>query len=275
MTLSQSSNLLIFFDESGKNSSDPIQLMGALSIPYNIYMHPDYQSFHELNQAYSYHWKNYSGDSKVRNGIIKLFENALPLAEYMNFNVIRYKGGDIEAHATATFNGIYNPKQDIVDNTNYTKLPERICYGLVRGYGIHNNIQVDILIEDATEYRTRELDEKLKEALNIHSLYRRENFVISLCDYRSKGKEIGVEFIDIFLGVVGIILTCPSYKDISNKKKAKVELVLQLLKQQKLQPFLKNLRLFELQQFNQLKEANIEASIKLFIAKNYEEFISL
>lgn len=131
------------------------------------------------------------------------------------------------------------------------------------------------MIEESSEYRSRNLDSMLKEALNIHSLYRGENFVITECGYRSKGEEIGIEFIDIFLGIVGIILTCPSYKEISGKKQAKVELVLKLLKQNKLQPFLKNLRLFELQQFNQLIEANVEASIKLFIAKNYEEFISL
>lgn len=60
-----------------------------------------------------------------------------------------------------------------------------------------------------------------------------------------------------------------------NKEKAKIYLIIKLLKENKLQPFLKNLRLFELQQSNQLKEANIEASIKLFIAKNYSVYIDL
>ncbi|OCS90960.1 hypothetical protein [Caryophanon latum] len=86
--MTQSSNLLICFDESGKNSRDPIQLMGALSVPYNIYQHPNYQAFHDLNKEYSYHWKNYGGDSKSRNGIIKLFELATGLVDYMNFNLL-------------------------------------------------------------------------------------------------------------------------------------------------------------------------------------------
>lgn len=268
-------NLLICFDESGKNSSDPIQLMGALSIPLNIYMHPNFNTFHALNQEFSFHWTKYGGDSKIAKGIEQLFEQALPLAEYMNFNMIRYASSVLNSQAQNVFKDIYKPKKTIVDKTIYTKLPERICYGLVRGYGVHNDVQAKILIEESSEYRSRNLDSMLKEALNIHSLYRGENFVITECGYRSKGEEIGIEFIDIFLGIVGIILTCPSYKEISGKKQAKVELVLKLLKQNKLQPFLKNLHLFELQQFNQLIEANVEASIKLFIAKNYEEFISL
>ena len=273
MTMQQETpHLLICFDESGKQSRDPIQLMGALSIPTTIYMHPQYKDLHLLNKEYTLHWKEYGGDGKDRKGIEKLFQHALPLAEYMNFNFIRYSRSVLAEQANV-FIDIYESKQVIVDNTVYAKLPERICYGLLRGYGEHNHVQATILIEDASEYRSRELDQTIKNSLNIHSLYRGEDFVIRECDYRSKGQEIGIEIIDILLGIVGLILDNPSAE--SNKKKAKVHLVLKLLKENKLQPFLKNLRLFELQQSNQLKEANIEASIKLFISKNYEVFITL
>lgn len=265
-------DLLICFDESGKQSSDPIQLMGAFSIPKNIYIHPLYEALHSLNTEYHFHWTDYGGDAKTRNGIEKLFEFALPLAEYMNFNFIRYSKS-ILAKQAQVYMDIYDSKQIIVSNTIYAKLPERICYGLLRGYGEHNHVQATILIEDATEYRTKKLHETIKDSLNIHSLYRGESFVIRECDYRTKGQEIGVEFIDILLGIVSMILENPLTT--SKKKQAKVHLILRLLKANRLQPFLENLRLFELQQSNQLKEANIEASIKLFIAKNYEEFISL
>lgn len=265
-------DLLICFDESGKQNSDPIQLMGAFSIPKNIYMHPQYETFHSLNKDYHFHWTEYGGDAKTRNGIEKLFEFALPLAEFMNFNFIRYSKSNLAKQAQL-YMDIYESKQIIVSNTIYAKLPERICYGLLRGYGEHNHVQATILIEDATEYRTKKLHETIKDSLNIHSLYRGEAFVIRECDYRAKGEEIGVEFIDILLGIVSTILDNPSAT--SKKKRSKVHLVLKLLKENKLQPFLKNLRLFELQQSNQLKEANIEASIKLFIAKNYEQYISL
>lgn len=270
--LNESPDLLICFDESGKHNSDPIQLMGAFSIPKAIYTHPQYEALHSLNMDYRLHWTDYSGDSKTRNGIEKLFDYAVPLADFMNFNFIRYSKASLAKHAQV-YMDIYESKQVIVSNTIYAKLPERICYGLLRGYGEHNNVQATILIEDATEYRAKKLHKTIKDSLNIHSLYRGEAFVIRECDYRAKGEEIGVEFIDIILGIVSTILDNPSAT--SRKKKAKVLLVLKLLKEDKLQPFLKNLRLFELQQSNQLKEANIEASIKLFIAKNYEEFISL
>lgn len=265
-------DILICFDESGKQNSDPIQLMGAVAIPKSIYMHKDYESFHSLNTQYRFHWTEYGGDGKARNGIIKLFKYGFPLAEFMNFNFIRYSKSSLEQQAQI-YKEMYGSKQIVVSNTIYAKLPERICYGLLRGYGQHNHVQATILIEDATEYRTKKLHETIKDALNIHSLYRGEAFIVRECDYRSKGQEIGVEFIDILLGIVSTILDNPSAD--SKKKRAKINLVLQLLKGKHLQPFLKSLRLFELQQSNQLKEANIEASIKLFIAKNYNQYIEI
>lgn len=265
-------HLVICFDESGKQSRDPIQLMGAISIPENIYRHSKFTDLHKLNEVYNLHWKEYGGDGKNRNGIEKLFQYALPLAEYMQLNFIRYSRSLLAERANI-FLDLGGPKKEIVDDTIYAKLPERICYGLLRGYGEHNYIQATILIEDASEYRSRKLEQIIKNSLNSHSLYRGEDFIIRECGYRSKGQEVGIELTDILLGIVGVILDNPTVE--SRKKKEKVDLILKLLKEHKLQPFLENLRLFELQQSDQLKEANIEASVKLFISKNYERFITL
>ena len=90
---------------------------------------------------------------------------------------------------------------------------------------------------------------------------------------RAKGEEIGVEMTDLLLGIAGLILDNPVSP--GNKKKAKINLTLKLLKYNKMQPFLKNLRLFQLKNSNQLIEANVGTSIKLFIARNYEIFRSL
>ncbi len=75
------------------------------------------------------------------------------------------------------------------------------------------------------------------------------------------------------IGMTGLILNNPTNP--SNKQKAKIKITLQLLKNKKLQPFLNHLRLFELKHSNNLIESNIEASTKLFIAKNYEQYITL
>lgn len=272
MNESKTTDLIICFDESGKQSSDPIQLMGALCIPSSIYYHSDFTSLHQLNQSYNFHWTDYGGYSKDRQGIEELFDLALPLAPYTQMNFIHYSKSALDLQARV-FAKIYDSKQTIVSDTIYTKLPERICYGLLRGYSEHSQVQAKILVEDATEYRSKKLASKMQHALNIHSVYRGESFIITECDYRAKGEEIGVEIVDLLLGMVGLILDNPISP--GNKKKAKINLTLKLLKYNKMQPFLKNLRLFQLKNSNQLIEANVGTSIKLFIARNYEIFRSL
>ncbi|MCG7337068.1 hypothetical protein MHZ95_17550 [Sporosarcina sp. ACRSM] len=272
MKRSKTTDLIICFDESGKQSSDPIQLMGALCVPSSIYYHSDFNPLHQLNQEYEFHWTEYGGYSKTRIGIEKLFDLALPLAPYTQMNFINYSKSALELQA-GVFSDIYDSKQTIASDTIYTKLPERICYGLLRGYGEHNQVQAKILVEDATEYRSKDLANRMQHALNIHSLYRGESFIINEFDYRAKGEEVGVEMVDLLLGMVGLILNNPINP--GRKRKAKITLTLKLLKCNKLQPFLKNLRLFQLKNSNRLIEMNIEASVKLFIARNYGEFLSL
>ncbi|RKQ14682.1 hypothetical protein [Ureibacillus endophyticus] len=267
-----SSELIICFDESGKQSSDSIQLMGALSVPGTIYNHVIFEELHNLNKSYSLHWTEYNGYSKAKEGIEKLFDLAQPLAPFIQFNLIHYSKSALSKQANM-FQEVYQSKKNIVNDTIYTKLPERICYGLLRGYSEKSNVRASILIEDSTEYRDKNLGEKMKNYLNIHSLYRGESFVIEECLYRKKGEEIGVELIDIILGIVGMILDNSPVN--SNKKRAKVNLILQLLKDNKLQPFLNNLRVFELKDSNHLEEVNFEMSKKLFIANNFNHYTNL
>ncbi len=60
----------------------------------------------------------------------------------------------------------------------YTKLPERILYGLLRHYGNNVYLEANIFIEYSTEYQKNELHKKVKEQLNIQSLYRGERFKV-------------------------------------------------------------------------------------------------
>lgn len=246
--------------------------MGALCVPSSIYKHSEFEALRQINNEYKLHWTEYTGYSKVREGIEKLFDLALPLVPYMQMNFINYSKSALEKQANA-FLPIYDSKQAIASDTIYTKLPERICYGLLRGYSEHNQVQAEILVEDATEYRAKNLGDRLQHSLNVHSLYRGESFVIHSFDYRKKGEEIGIEMVDLLLGMVGLILNNPVSP--GNKQKEKIKLVLKLLKYEKLQPYLKKLRLFQLKNSNQLTEVNVESSVKLFIARNYEAYITL
>ncbi|MBV4416528.1 hypothetical protein [Clostridium tyrobutyricum] len=83
----------------------------------------------------------------------------------------------------------------------YTKLPERIFYGLLRFHGCSSNISANLFIEDATEYHKVKLSDKIKEQLNIQAMYRSENFSILDCDYKSKNVEIGVGLTDLILEI--------------------------------------------------------------------------
>lgn len=72
----EETDLTIFFDESGKLKNDKVQLMGGLVLSSNVYNSEMFSDFHKLNTSYRYHWSEYKGDSKQRNGIFKLFNKS-------------------------------------------------------------------------------------------------------------------------------------------------------------------------------------------------------
>jgi hypothetical protein len=129
--------------------------------------------------------------------------------EFIKMIVIHY---DYSALVGATELG-----KDVVEDMIYTKFPERILYGLLRGYGKNIDIEAEVLIEKANEYENLNLfqlrdkhehdvklnlDDLVKDLLNIQALYRGENYVINNCRLVPKGEEIGVEMADMLLGIV-------------------------------------------------------------------------
>lgn len=261
------SNFSIFFDETGKSSGGKVQLMGAVGLPNDIYYNQKYLKMRELNKKYNYHWSEYRGDSKQRKGIKQLFEQAILLAKYCYINIIKYSSSDITKKA-GKYNSVnQNSSRSIVHDMIYSKLPERIIYGLLRGYGGNHEIVATINIEEANEYKTINLAENLKKQLNIHSLYRGESFIVKDCRYCGKKVEIGVELTDLLIGIVRTILE--NNDKTSNRKKEQIKLIIYLLRNKFLQPFLKKTRLFELGKSGELKELNIFPSVNMFISKNY------
>ncbi|MEM5595040.1 hypothetical protein AAHH67_31165 [Niallia circulans] len=76
----------------------------------------------------------------------------------------------------------------------------------MRGYGRTVDITTDIYIEDSTEYKSFQLNDLIKEQLNIQSLYRGEHYVVLTSQLVPKGEEIGVEITDLLLGVIRNII---------------------------------------------------------------------
>lgn len=122
----------------------------------------------------------------------------------------------------------------------YTKIPERIFYGLLRHFGKDIYIKSDIFIEKEGKYEKYNLEKRLQENLNTQSLYRAEQFWVTNCEMVTKGKMIGVELVDLLLGNIRLIinnkpipygLTMDEYAELEIKGLyMKTQLVIELLK---------------------------------------------
>lgn len=250
----QINKVKIFFDESGKQADRPTT-MGGLLIPSLVYDNEIIQKINDkLNKKeFHLHWKNYSGHSETKALIKESIDSIMKFSSLISFNIINYKK-PIDK----------NCDQLLFEDMIYTKLPERILYGLLRDHGNNAKIDVEIFIERATEYEKRKLKEKITQLLNIHAIYRGQNYNIINCYYKEKNEEIGVEITDLLLGIIrSIILN----KDDSNKSKRKNELIVELLKNKNFYSFLLNINYFEWSNDNDLKKIDFKHYIQLFLAK--------
>ncbi|MEC2074277.1 hypothetical protein [Alkalihalophilus marmarensis] len=261
-------DLSIFFDESGKKQDKP-HLMGALSIPNNIYSLPTLEELKPVISEKEIHWKNYDGDSKERRIITKIIKTILDHHQFVKMNIIYYDQSIIE-EKSKNFKDV---DENLCDSTIYMKLPERIVYGLIRNYGRLSSINAQIIIEEATEYKKPNvnLKEQLPKQLNIQAIYRGENFKIIHSRYASKGTEVGLESTDILLGMVRTIVTNPSYT--SRKKKAQIRLIMTLLKDERFFSFLKQIKYYEWSSSHQLTEVSFINYLQLFMSTNYSLYM--
>ncbi|MHA6252747.1 DUF3800 domain-containing protein [Oceanobacillus sp. CAU 1775] len=261
-------DLSIFFDESGKNKDKP-HIMGALSIPNNIYSVTTFEDLRPIIKNKEIHWKAYSGDSTTRKIIIKIVKTLLDHYQFVKMNIINYDQSIIEQKA----NNFKDVDANLSDSTIYMKLPERIIYGLLRHYGRLSNVNAQIIIEEATEYKKPNvmLKEQLIKQLNIQAIYRGESFKITHSYYIPKRVEVGLEVTDIILGMVRTIVTNPDPS--SKKKKAQIELVVNLLNDSRFVSFLKSIKYYEWSNTHQLTEIAFFDYLQLFINSNYTTYI--
>ena len=129
------------------------------------------------------------------------------------------------------------------------------------------NIEANIFMEEATEYKN--FPKKFKEQLNIQSLYRGEKFKIQNCSMVPKYTEIGVEFVDIVLGIIRTILNFEQIKTVSNSYRAKIDLVNEILIIPNVYEFFASIKYFEWDSINSLKEINFKDYLDGYIASNY------
>lgn len=248
----------IFFDESGKQDNKPM-LMGAISIPETIYLLADIQKINKelQDKKLNYHFTKYNGDYSMKNRIKGLIEVIAPNLKLMRLNIIKY---DNIEYSKQNKNGV------LFKTMVYSKFPERVFYGLLRCKGNLMNIEANIFMEEASEYN--DFPEKFKEQLNIQSLYRGEKFKILNCITVPKFTEIGVELIDIILGIIRIILNFEKVEH-SKSHNAKVELVNEIVGIPEVYKFFSTIKYFEWDSINSLKEIKFKDYLDAYIVNNF------
>ncbi|MFE0507139.1 hypothetical protein ACWF7H_20250 [Peribacillus butanolivorans] len=279
--------IYVFFDESGKGNDRP-NLMGSLSIPKDIYKQEifSYYNYFLRKKEINLHWKKYRGEDIQRMNMVKAIELLFTFLPFIKLNVINYNSYYLKGRPNFT--------QKDIDNTIYTKFPERLIYGQIRGYGHEVTVNVEIFIDKANEYSGRKkkskklviedlgLNEQVNEilnqeaiknslpvkminTLNSQSMYRGENFYTNSCKMYPKNVEIGLELIDLFLGFVRIIIQNPN--PTSKGEQAKVEFIFDQLQNEDFCNFLENLTYFEWKGTQQLNKFDFKDYINAFKIK--------
>lgn len=262
--MNQKESIKVFFDESGKRKTKP-NLMGGLSMPSKIYSVEEIELYSQQlrDGSIKLHWKEVTGESTYRENVINILKVIAKFHNMIKFNVIHY---DYSMLANRREFG-----EDLIDKMIYTKFPERIIYGLLRGYGRTIDITTDIYIEDSTEYQSFELHNLIKEQLNIQALYRAEHYVVASSQLVPKGQEIGVEVTDLLLGVIRTIIE--NKADSTSKGYAlKNSVIIDLLKDENFYTLLSNIKYFEWTNARELTEINFKDYLQLFIANHYDKW---
>ncbi|MBU8908101.1 DUF3800 domain-containing protein [Desertibacillus haloalkaliphilus] len=267
----------IFFDESGRQKDKPTT-MGGLIIPQVVYSANEFSDLTEKlkNGDIKLHWTDYSGHGKTRQNIIEAITTFSKYAKYTKMNVINYNQHSLRVRKNLS------EGHDFSELMLYTKIPERIFYGLLRNYGQDVYIKANVYIEEATVYKRLDLPTRIMEQLNSQSLYRGEQFSIVRCEMHTKNQMIGIEIVDLILGIIRSIIqnvTVPaglSDEEIKEmklkKKKAKNDLVVQLLKINDFNEFLSSIKYFEWNSNKELSEVNFEDYLRIFMAAHFREF---
>lgn len=275
--------LNIFFDESGTKSDKPT-LMGGLLIPTTIY---DTKEFKEMNTKLreknytKLHWTDFTGYSPMENDILEVLNTFCEVAHFSKMNVINYNENPLDIRKTL-YNADNKTAEVLSQRMIYTKLPERILYGLLRNYGKDVYVKSQLFVEESRRYRDFKLNQTLVDQLNLQSMYRGEQFSVISFDFRKKREEIGVEITDLLLGFIRTVIRNDVIPfGLSNEelkahklkgKKAKKDLAVKLLLNPKFRTFISSIKFYEWESNNELNQRDFDEYVTLFMAQNYKDF---
>lgn len=256
----------VFFDESGKKANE-LSLMGALLIPNDFYKSAKIQHInHRLRQReFSLHFTKLThSNEKDHFLVLKTF---LEYQNILKFNVVSFQ-------RNKHFHGHHlESNSNLVQKMIYSKIPERVLYGVLRDFGNFTILNADIFIEECTQYKEYELHKKVKEQLNVHALYRYENYSIDNSRLYPKNKEIGIELTDTLLGILRIVI---ENEDVTRKNGENSKTLWRKKKfiyrnRELLEQFFRKTNYFELSGHSTLEKRDLIPYFSLFLSKYMRE----
>lgn len=129
-------------------------------------------------------------------------------------------------------------------------------------------MDAEVVIENGTEYDTGTVKEVVEKELNVQGIYRGEAFKVSNVDLKGKGVDVGLEIVDLLLGIMRMIIINQSD---SARKRKKNKFIIQLFKETpEFKKLLERVRFFEWNQNEALKDVNFSKYIEMFLASNKE-----
>ncbi|APP17979.1 hypothetical protein BS467_19595 (plasmid) [Bacillus altitudinis] len=258
----------VFLDESGKNKNE-ISLIGALLLPADYYNNEKISNLNDRlrREEIKLHFTSFKkSDSPLYKEVLEAF---LEKIDYLKFNVVTFKRN---SHFNANLN-----MQSSYDDMIYSKIPERVLYGVLREFGNFSSVGATVYIEESAEYQKRKLHKVVKNQLNVHSLYRNENFRVDTAMLIPKNKHIGVEATDTILGILRVIIeNADAVKDGEIKTKTlwnKKSFISEMIPT--IEVFLRGINYFELEGQQVLRPKSIDGYLNMFLSKYEKEFRSL
>ena len=117
----------------------------------------------------------------------------------------------------------------------YVKKPERLFYGVTRK--LPSNQQIKIIIDQNSEYKKINLDEKIKEQMNAHSAYRNKAYKVTEVRQEISENDVLLQLTDVLMGIVIFILESQHVQFERNPQNiildVKCDLIFRLLLEQK------------------------------------------
>ena len=219
------------------------------------------QIFKKNNSKSELHFTEYTSDTDVKKYFQVLHS---VLREDIRINILIVNNND--ALKAANKIGLA-PKE--LRNLFYIKIPERLFYGITRHLSFYvsetETVNVKIKIDCNDEYDNLDLNKKLIEQMNAHSVYRNKNYKVNKVISQDSKKSIPLQIIDTFMGIVVFLLE-KGYMGNSTTAIVKADLIYRLLSEGgNILRFQDKIRLFEWTGNEELTEKNISDCLSPFI----------